>query len=97
MRRPGILVLAALGALILGFLAKRVMIPSAVHYIAYRPSDRPQPAREANPPAASQGDGSADDSAESNAKSNSDAGGGSEQLTPGDRIDLDAILKRKAK
>jgi hypothetical protein len=41
-RRPGILVLAALAALILGFLAKRVMIPSAVHYIAYRAPDQPQ-------------------------------------------------------
>ncbi len=97
MRRPGLLVLALLGALILGFLAKRVMIPSAVHYIAYRPSDRPQPARGANPPAASQGDGSADDSPAPNAKSNADAGGGSEQLTPGDRSNLDAIIKRKAK
>jgi len=49
-RRPGILVLAALAALILGFLAKRVMIPSAVHYIAYRPPDQPQ----ANPPDATE-------------------------------------------
>ena len=35
-----------LSALILGFLAKRVMIPSAVHYIAYRPPDHPQPPSE---------------------------------------------------
>ncbi len=67
-RRPGIFVLAALAALILGFLAKRIMIPSAVHYIAYRPPERP----------------------------NADATA-SEQLTPGDRSELDAIIKRKAK
>jgi hypothetical protein len=73
MRRPGILVLAALAALIFGFLARRMMIPSAVHYIAYRPPDQPQPAKEANPPASS------------------------EQLTPSDRSQLDAIIKRKAK
>jgi hypothetical protein len=88
-RRPGILVLAALGALILGFLAKRTFIPSAVHYIAYRPPEQPQPMREASPPA--------DDSVAASAKSNAGAGGGSEQLTPGDRSALDAILKRKAK
>ena len=75
-RRPGILVLAALAALILGFLAKRVMIPSAVHYIAYRPPDQPQ----ANTPAASQG-----------------ADNDSENLTPDDRRQLDAIIKRKTK
>ena len=97
MRRPGILALAALGALILGFLARRMMIPSAVHYIAYRPPDQPQPMREANPPAAAEGDGNADDSAAANGKSNADARTGSEQLTPGDRSELDAIIKRKAK
>jgi len=34
--------LSLLAALILGFLAKRVMIPSVVHYLAYRAPDRPQ-------------------------------------------------------
>jgi hypothetical protein len=43
--------LSLLAALILGFLSKRVMIPSVVHYLAYRPPDRPQ----ANTPAALQG------------------------------------------
>jgi len=47
-------VLAALAALILGFLAKRVMIPSAVHYIAYRPPDQPQSVTASNPPASSE-------------------------------------------
>jgi hypothetical protein len=96
-RRPGIFVLAALAALILGFLAKRVMIPSAVHYIAYRPPDQPQPMRDANPPSTSEGNGDANDSPASNVKSNAGARGGSEQLTPGDRSELDAIIKRKAK
>jgi hypothetical protein len=82
MRRLGILGLAALTALILGFLAKRIMIPSAVHYIAYRAPDQPQPAGDANPPAASEGQGD---------------GGSSENLTPSDRSELDAIIKRKAK
>jgi len=52
--------------------------------------------READQPAASQHDGDVDSSAGS-AKSNSAARGGSEQLTPGDRRELDAIIKRKAK
>ena len=53
--------------------------------------------REANPPAAAQGPGDAGDSAAATAKSNADARTGSEQLTPGDRSELDAIIKRKAK
>ena len=76
MRGLGIIGLSLLAALILGFLAKRVMIPSVVQYIAYRPPDQPQ----ANAPAASQG-GDND----------------SENLTPDDRRQLDAIIKRKAK
>jgi len=42
MRGLGVLGLSLLAAMILGFLAKRVMIPSVVHYLAYRPPDRPQ-------------------------------------------------------
>lgn len=97
MRRPGILVMAALAALILGFLAKRIMIPSAVHYIAHRPPDQPQPMRDANPPAAAGRQGDAGDSVAASAKSDADANPGSEQLTPADRGALDAIIKRKAK
>jgi hypothetical protein len=84
-------VLALLAALILGFLTKRVMIPSAVHYIAYRAPDHPQQ------PAASEPQNDADDSAASTAKSNAGERGGAEQLTPGDRQQLDAIIKRKSR
>jgi hypothetical protein len=90
-RRPGIIVLALLAALILGFLTKRVMIPSAVHYIAYRAPDQPQP------PASSQPQNDADGSAASTAKSDGAARTGAEQLTPGDRQQLDAIIKRKSR
>ena len=69
MRRLGIFGLALLAMLILGFLTKRIMIPSAVHYIAYRAPDQPQ----ADPPDTS------------------------EQLTPADQRQLDAIIKRKSK
>ena len=82
MRRLGIIGVAALAALILGFLAKRIMIPSVVHYIAYRAPDRPQPMTDTNPPDASEGNGDA---------------GGSEHLTPSDRSQLDAIIKHKGK
>jgi hypothetical protein len=79
-RRQGLRIfgLSLLAALILGFLAKRVMIPSVVHYIAYRPPDQPR----ANAPAASEAQGTDTDS---------------ENLTPDDRRQLDAIIKRKAK
>lgn len=90
-RRLGIFGLALLTALILGFLTKRVMIPSAVHYIAYRAPDQPQP------PAASQARNGADDSAAATAKSNADGRAGSEQLTPAERRELDAIIKRKSR
>ena len=73
MRRLGILGVAALAALILGFLAKRIMIPSAVHYIAYRAPDQPLPETASNPPDSS------------------------ENLTPSDRRQLDAIIKHKGK
>ena len=49
-RRLGVVGLALLAALILGFLTKRTLIPSAVHYIAYRPPDQPQ----SNPPDATE-------------------------------------------
>jgi len=67
------------------------MIPSAVHYIAYRAPDHLQP------PAASQPQNDADDSAASTAKSNAGERAGAEQLTPGDRQQLDAIIKRKTR
>jgi hypothetical protein len=54
MRQLGVVGLALLAALILGFLTKRVMIPSAVHYIAYRPPDHPSPATASDPPASSE-------------------------------------------
>jgi hypothetical protein len=38
-RRPNVLVLAALAALIIGFLFRRMMLPSAVHYLAHRPPE----------------------------------------------------------
>jgi len=40
-RRPTILLVMALTALIAGFLFRRMMLPQAVHYLAYRPPDHP--------------------------------------------------------
>jgi len=50
MRGMRVFGLALLAALILGFLAKRVMIPSVVHYIAYRAPDQAP----ADPPTSSE-------------------------------------------
>jgi hypothetical protein len=56
--RLGIIGLCVLAATILGFLTKRVMIPSVVHYLAYRPPDHlPEGA-----PAASEEQGADNDS-----------------------------------
>ena len=40
-RRLGTFGLVLLAVMILGFLARRVMLPSAVHYLAHRPADNP--------------------------------------------------------
>ena len=56
--RLGVIGLSLLAAMILGFLAKRVMIPSVVHYLAYRPPDQPQ----ANAPGESEARGADNDS-----------------------------------
>jgi len=82
-RRLGIIGLAFLAMMILGFLTRRVMLPSAVHYLVYRPPD--------NPAATS------DDGAQSNSSANRDSGSDTEHLTTDDRDQLDAIIKNKAK
>jgi hypothetical protein len=96
MRRPSILVIAAIAALILGFLARRTMLPSAAHYLAHRPPEPPQSASEVNPPATANGNGDASNTAAEDAK-NSDEDPGTEHLTPDDRSRLDALIKHKEK
>jgi hypothetical protein len=83
-RQPGILLLVALAVLILGFLTRRIMLPSAVHYLAHRPPDEPRRSGEVEVPATN------DDA--SNAAANRD-----ENLSTGDRRQLNEIIKRKAK
>jgi hypothetical protein len=78
-RKPGILLLIALG-----FLTRRVMVPSAVHYLAHRPANEPRRSGEVETPATN------DDA--SNASGNRD-----ENLSNGDRRQLDEIIKHKAK
>ncbi len=90
-RQPGIILLAALAALILGFLARRMMLPSAVHYIAHRAPDESRRAGDVESPATT------DDAAESDATTNQDERSDSEHLSNGDRRELDAIIKHKAK
>ena len=83
-RSPGILFLVALMVLILGFLTRRIMLPSAVHYLAHRPPDEPRRSGEVEVPATN------DDA--SNAGANRD-----ENLSTGDRRQLNEIIKQKAK
>src|SRR6266849_10899752 len=52
-RRPGILILVALMVLILGFLTRRIMLPSAVHYLAHRPPDESSRSHEVENPVTS--------------------------------------------
>lgn len=83
--------LAALAALILGFLVRRSMIPSAVHYLAHRPPDPPQSIGDSESP------GAGNQGAESGADTNQGGAADSEHLTTGDRRTLDAVIKQKAK
>ena len=78
-RRLGSLALVVLAVMILGFITRRVMLPSAVHYLAHRPADN----------SATNTDGGA----VSNSGANQD--GDSEHLTNGDRHELDTIIKQK--
>jgi len=38
-RGPGILLLIAIAVLIAGFVVRRILMPQAIHYLAYRPPD----------------------------------------------------------
>jgi hypothetical protein len=78
-RRLGTLALVVLAVMILGFLTRRVMLPSAVHYLAHRPPDSPAT--------------NTDGGTASGSGANQD--GDSEHLTTGDRQQLDAIIKHK--
>ena len=83
-RQPGILILVALMVLILGFLTRRIMLPSAVHYLAHRSADETRRAREVESPVTS------DDASNAGAKRD-------ENLSTGDRRQLNEIIKQKAK
>ena len=84
-RSPGILLLVALIVLILGFLTRRIMLPSAVHYLAHRPPDQPRQSGEVESSAPTNDDAS-------NAGANRD-----ENLSTGDRRQLNEIIKQKTK
>jgi hypothetical protein len=82
-RRLGTLALVVLAVMILGFLTRRVMLPSAVHYLAHRPADSPAT--------------TTDGGTASNPSANQNGGADSEHLTTRDRDELNAIIKQKGK
>jgi hypothetical protein len=86
-RRPTVLMIVALAALIAGFLFRRMMVPQAVHYLAYRPPDhavglpqQPAPLSDATGVAAAPS-----------------AASGGENLSDSDRRQLESVLRQKAK
>ncbi len=102
-RRPSLVLLVLLGLLIAGFLARRVMMPRAMHYLSYRPSESPRPIADVNQPAPETNlDERAAQSAPTvnsigQAPPVSTAGATAEHVTSDDRAALEAILKRKSK
>jgi hypothetical protein len=89
-RRPTILLLMALAALIAGFLFRRMMLPEAVHYLAYRPPGHPVGPLEIASPIAPASDAT-------NAQAAPNAVKGGENLTDSDRRQLESVLRQKAK
>jgi hypothetical protein len=82
-RRLGIFGLVILAVMILGFLTRRVMLPSAVHYLAHRAPDSPV--------------ATTDDGAQSDSSASRNDGGDSEPITNSDRDELNAIIKHETK
>ncbi len=80
----------ALAALIAGFLFRRMMLPEAVHYLAYRPPDHPV----GTPQMASRQLPASDASAVEASPSTSNGG---ENLSDSDRRQLDSVLRHKGK
>jgi hypothetical protein len=89
-RRPTILMILALAALIAGFLVRRLMLPEAVHYLAYRPPDHPvgPPETVSRPAPASDTTG---------VEAAPSAANGGENLSDSDRRQLESVLRQKAK
>jgi hypothetical protein len=40
-RGPGIILILAIVLLIAGFVVRRILMPPAIHYLAYRPAEKP--------------------------------------------------------
>lgn len=97
-RRPGILLIAALAALVAGFLARRMMLPSAVRYLGHRAPDRPG---QSEPGSGSmRAGGGRNEGGESRDRSGPRDEGGNpaaEHLTDRDRQQLNSIINHKAK
>jgi hypothetical protein len=80
----------ALAALIAGFLFRRMMLPQAVHYLAYRPPDHPVTAPEMASPQLPASEASTVEAAPV-------ASNGGENLSDSDRRQLDSVLRQKGK
>ena len=85
-RRMGFVMMVVLAMLIAGFLARRLMMPGATHYLTYRAPEYPAQAPETgrsqpnNPVSASR----------------PNEGAPSEHLTDSDRRALDEVIRRKS-
>jgi hypothetical protein len=80
----------ALAAIIAGFLFRRMMLPQAVHYLAYRSPDHPLGAPEMTSRQLPASEASAIEAAPG-------GGNGGENLSDSDRRQLDSVLRQKAK
>ena len=105
-------VVVAIALLIAGFLARRMMMPRAMHYLTYRSPGAPQPIVPGSPDLPAERDAPAARQVQQVAAPNkvapnrealatpavqATAAAGAEHLTASDRRALDEILKRKSK
>ena len=92
-RAPSLWLVLGLAVLAAGFIARRLLMPSAVHYLTYRAPDSPAPQPQRDEPRAAAS--AAPDAAQSDGGETQT--GGDENPTVSDRRALQEILKRKMK
>jgi hypothetical protein len=99
-RVPNLYLILAVALLIAGFVARRALMPRALHYLAYRPADSPAPVHAPAAVAPSAAPSAAPAEPQASAADSRPArhtAPAEENLGPDDRRALDDVLRRKMK
>jgi hypothetical protein len=99
-RAPNLYLILGIAVLIAGFVARRALMPRALHYLAYRPADSPAPAHAPDAVAPSAAPSAAPAQPQASAADSRPARhspAAEENLRPDDRRALDDVLRKKMK